>query len=268
MSENNTGFVHKFYQDAMPKIYGIGASIVIFGAMFKLLNWPGGALMLGVGLTTEAIIFFLSSFEPQAKETDWAKVYPELNDNYEGPSGVNKQQRQSGDSVSGKLDEMFAQAKIDGLLIDKLGSGMKALAESTEHIASLTRTAQVTQQFTLNLEKASDGLGDICIAQTSLLQAMKTLDDVGQYTNGFHDGLRDITVTLGRVNAVYSNDLQTINRQLEDTKTAYTSLTDTIYQLQTASNQTETFRSELAALNEKLSSLNNVYGNMLIALKS
>lgn len=252
----------------MPKIYGIGASIVIFGAMFKLLNWPGGALMLGLGLTTEAVIFILSSFEPQEKEVDWTRVYPELKEDYEGPLGLFRHQGQSEESISGKLDELFAQAKIDGALIDKLGNGMKSLAESTQHIASLTHTAQATQQFTTNLERASENLENIYEAQTGLLQAIKKLNDLAQYTQGFQEGLQNITETLGKANTLYTTQLQDINQQLEGTKTAYASLTDTIDQLQSASSQTENFRAELAALNEKLSSLNNVYGNMLIALKS
>jgi gliding motility-associated protein GldL len=267
-SENNNDFVHKFYKVIMPKIYGIGASIVIFGAMFKLLNWAGGAFMLGLGLTTEAIIFILSSFEPQEQEVDWTRAYPELKEDYVGPLGVSRQQGQSAESISGKLDELFAQAKIDGALIDKLGNGMKSLAESTQHIASLTHTAQATQQFTIHLERASENLENIYEAQSGLLQAMKQLDGLAQYTQGFHEGLQNITETLGRANAMYTTELQDVNQRLEGTKTAYASLTETIYQLQTASSQTENFRAELAALNEKLSSLNNVYGNMLIALKS
>lgn len=268
MVENNNSFVHKFYKDIMPKIYGIGASVVILGAMFKLLNWAGGALMLGVGLTTEAIIFFLSSFEPQIKEIDWSRAYPELKEDYEGPIGASRKQGQSGDSISGKLDELFAQAKIDGALIDKLGNGMKSLAESTQHIASLTHTAQATHNFTNNLEKASENLESIYGAQSSLLQVMQKLDGMTQHTQGFHEGLQNITETLGRANAVYSAEIQDINQRLEGTKAAYTSLTQNIYQLQTASSQTEDFRAQLTALNEKLSSLNNVYGNMLTALKS
>lgn len=267
-SENKNIFVYKFYKTIMPKIYGIGASIVIFGAMFKLLNWPGGALMLGLGLTTEAIIFILSSFEPQEEEVDWSRAYPELKEDYEGPLGVARQQGQSEESISGKLDELFAQAKIDAALIGKLGDGMKSLAESTQHIAALTHTAQTTQQFTINLEKASENLEIMFGTQSGLIQTMKKLDNLAQYTDGFYEGLKNITETLGKANAMYTTDLQDFNQRLEGTKTAYASLTDTIYQLQSASNQTEKFRTELAALNEKLSSLNNIYGNMLIALKS
>ena len=84
MSKRKGGFVELFYSAIMPKIYGIGASIVILGALFKINHYPGADLMLVIGLTTEAIIFFFSAFEPKHKEPDWAKVYPELAPDYEG----------------------------------------------------------------------------------------------------------------------------------------------------------------------------------------
>jgi gliding motility-associated protein GldL len=78
MANNKHSFKHQFYTVIMPKIYGIGAAVVILGAMFKILDWPFASLMIGVGLTTEALIFFLSAFEPRHEEVDWSKVYPEL----------------------------------------------------------------------------------------------------------------------------------------------------------------------------------------------
>lgn len=66
--------------------YGLGASIVILGALFKILHWElnlgaftlGGGTLLAIGLITEAIIFAISAFEPVDDDLDWALVYPEL----------------------------------------------------------------------------------------------------------------------------------------------------------------------------------------------
>ncbi len=68
----------------MPKIYGIGAAIVIVGALFKIQHWEGAGIMLTVGLLTEAVIFFLSAFQPQPHDPDWSRVYPQLADDYHG----------------------------------------------------------------------------------------------------------------------------------------------------------------------------------------
>ena len=78
MSKKKGGFVELLYKTIMPKVYGIGAAVVIIGALFKILHYEGADQMLFIGLTTEAIIFFLSAFEPPHQEPDWSKVYPEL----------------------------------------------------------------------------------------------------------------------------------------------------------------------------------------------
>ena len=53
---------------AMNFAYGMGAAVVIIGALFKLMHWPGASLMLIIGLGTEALIFGLSAFDPVDKE--------------------------------------------------------------------------------------------------------------------------------------------------------------------------------------------------------
>jgi gliding motility-associated protein GldL len=62
--------------------YGMGAAVVIVGALFKIIHFELGPLtgtrMLAVGLLTEAFIFALSAFEPVDNELDWSLVYPEL----------------------------------------------------------------------------------------------------------------------------------------------------------------------------------------------
>lgn len=267
-NKQQADFSYKFYKVIMPKIYGIGAAVVILGAMFKLLNWAGGGLMLGVGLTTEAIIFFLSAFEPQPKEIDWTKAYPELKE--EGQEGLpitHRNQDPLDLSLSSKLDEIFEKAQIDQQLLEKLSNGMQALAVSTQHIASLANTAQAVQQFTSNLEKASDMLANTTEAQAGFLQAVQNLDGLSNHTQAFSTSLQNITVTLDRVNDAYTTDLGDVNEKIQGTKAAYASLADAIGQLQTAGDQIQIFREEMALLSNKVASLNNVYGNMLTALK-
>lgn len=68
----------KAYKNFMTKLYGIGASLVILGALFKITHWPAATLMLSIGMITESIIFFFSAFEEQPVIPDWSLVYPEL----------------------------------------------------------------------------------------------------------------------------------------------------------------------------------------------
>jgi len=66
------------YKNFMKYLYGWGASVVLMGALFKLQHWPAAGVMLIVGMSTEAIIFFFSAFEPIVEEVDWSIVYAEL----------------------------------------------------------------------------------------------------------------------------------------------------------------------------------------------
>jgi len=169
-------FRAKFYGDIMPKIYGIGAAVVIAGAMFKLLNWPGGALMLGLGLTTEAVIFLLSAFEPKAKEVDWTIVYPELGES-SSPHTSALTMRSNQGPVGEKLDELFAHAKIDSALIERLGQGMEHLSKSVATMASsinkLQAAGEETEKFQTELAQLSQRVASLKKVYGNMLTALK-----------------------------------------------------------------------------------------------
>ena len=260
-------FKKKFYADIMPKFYGIGASVVILGAMFKLLNWPGGAFMLGVGLFTEAIIFLLSAFEPKEKELDWTKAYPGLLEGYEGGAATSARSHASG-PIGEKIDDMFAQAKIDSALIERLGQGMHRLSDSVANMAAMPNLAAATEKYTVNVEKASETLERMHEAQAGALSAINGLANASQETQGYHEQVQNITETLGALNSAYKQELQETNLRSKTTHEVYTRIAESMEKMQAASEETERFETALAQLSGKLDSLNDIYGNMLSALKN
>jgi len=138
----------KPYKNFMAKLYGIGASIVIAGALFKILHWPGADYMLMVGMLTESVIFFFSAFEPLHKDYDWALVYPELDvkkGEYQGP-------------VTHQLDRMLEQANIDSQLIESLAAGMRNLSDNTKKLSNTADAALATEGYVANISKAKDAV--------------------------------------------------------------------------------------------------------------
>jgi gliding motility-associated protein GldL len=266
LNSKNNNRVDNFFKVVMPKVYGIGAAVVIAGAMFKLLNWPGGALMLGLGLSTEAIIFILSAFEPQHEEVDWTKVYPELNTDYQGEAIISR--ARPVDSVSEKLDELFSKAQIDQTLINKLGEGMSRLADSVSTMANLSQVGAVTEQYAVNMGKASEVLESIYESHTNVLGAVRNLADVSQGSQQYYEQVQQLTGTLSKINVNYQEELKETQLRLDQSKAVFERISESINKLQEASNETENFKQELSQLSEKLASLNSVYGNMLTALKS
>ena len=140
------------YKNFMAKVYGLGASVVLIGAMFKINHYPGADIMLIIGLGTEAIIFFFSAWEPPFVEPDWSLVYPELAFQYHN---VGKGEPRKVETPTEKLDEMFEKANIDQEVIDKLGKGIEKLAENANQLGKLSDASAVTEDFTATLASAS-----------------------------------------------------------------------------------------------------------------
>lgn len=144
------------WKSFMAKLYGLGASVVIIGALFKINHWQGAGTMLAIGLITEAIIFFFSAFEPLHEEIDWTLVYPELagipddetlglsstDNRYRGTSSVGTGGG-AGSAALAKFDEMLEKAEITPDLFQKLGAGMKKLGESTANMNAMEMSLQL-----------------------------------------------------------------------------------------------------------------------------
>src|SRR5690606_2281449 len=111
--------------------------------------------MLIAGLGTEAIIFALSAFQPVPHEPDWARVYPQLADDYNG-EGLMPATMSGGASLTGKLDNMLRDANVTPDTINSLGIGLNRLSETTAQMADLSQATAATQDYTVRVRAASD----------------------------------------------------------------------------------------------------------------
>ena len=116
------------WKNFMSKLYGLGASIVIIGALFKIQHWSMAGLFLTVGLITESIIFFFSAFEPRHDEVDWSLVYPELAglDDEADLEGYHKHSL-SNTSALEKFDSLIENAEITPKNVHVIGGGATSL---------------------------------------------------------------------------------------------------------------------------------------------
>jgi hypothetical protein len=218
----------KGFKSFMAKLYGIGAAVVILGAMFKILHWPGADIMLIVGLSTESVIFFFSAFEKPASEYDWSLVYPELAgmDDLDD-EGLNRGVRGGGgggmiqSSVTGELDSMLEEAKIDSELIQSLGDGLRKFGEGASQLNVALEASSATHEYSDQLKLASKNMESL--------------------------------------NALYALQLEGSANHVE----AQNSLME---KLNESMSQSDRLSSEVNSLVTNLSSLNSVYGGMLSAM--
>ncbi|GAA4422528.1 hypothetical protein GCM10023188_00180 [Pontibacter saemangeumensis] len=250
----------------MPKIYGIGAAVVIVGALFKIQHWNGANEMLIVGLLTEAAIFFLSAFQPQGHEPDWARVYPQLADDYAGDGLVPA--HANGASVTGKLDEMMRNADITPESISTLGLGLSRLSDTTAQLADLSQATAATDEYNTRVRAAANQLGEINKAYATTAEALAQMAGSTVDAQEYHGQVQNMTRNLGALNAVYEMELQDANSHLKAMNKFYGNLSMAMENLTDASKDTAQFKEEVSRLTHNLHNLNTVYGNMLTAMRS
>lgn len=146
--------------------YGMGASVVIIGALFKITHmefgWFNGNNMLTIGLLVEAFIFAISAFEPVDEELDWAKVYPELKDGeaktLRKAKDVIVEPQDAESTLSKKLDQLLKDAKIDGELMNSLGKSIRNFEAASKEIAPTVDSVASTQKYANEMTLAAQQL--------------------------------------------------------------------------------------------------------------
>lgn len=153
------------YKNFMAKVYGIGASVVLIGALFKINHYPYADLALIIGLGTEATVFFLSAFEPPHIDPDWSLVYPELSGMYSAVKNSEGNISTQGDrTTTRQLDEMLKKAHIEQETIERLGTGLEKLSNTATNISDVTDAAIASKEFTVQMKTAANharNLGEI-----------------------------------------------------------------------------------------------------------
>jgi gliding motility-associated protein GldL len=254
----------KKYKNFMAKLYGIGAAVVIAGALFKIQHWEGAGIMLTVGLLTEAIIFLFSAFEPLHEETDWSLVYPELAGMHDPNHGKDKKKKI--DPVSQALDKMLTDAKIGPDLIASLGTGLRTLGDNTAKLSDLSDASVATNDYVKNVSAASKSVTDLSASYQKATQAMNGLSTAGDDVKMYNEQVQLAGKNLGALNAVYELQLQDSNNHLKQTSKFYDGINQLMGNLNESLDDTKRYKDEVSKLAKNLSSLNTVYGNMLSAM--
>ncbi|MBE0674126.1 MAG: gliding motility protein GldL [Bacteroidales bacterium] len=264
----------------MAKLYGLGASVVIVGALFKIQHWPLAGILLTVGLLTEATIFFFSAFEPLHEEPDWTLVYPELAGI--GEEGASSHGRAVGGGGAGsaalaKFDEMLVNSDITPDLFQKLGTGMKKLSDATVAFSGMGDAATASTEYIRSVKNANESLGKLNDTYQETASVIKesnnsyrniadSLAVVESSGKSYQHQIEALNKNLSALNAVYELQLRNSNEHVKETETIYKGLQGMVKDLNDSAGDTKKYRDQIVALNENLSALNNVYGNMLAAM--
>ncbi len=192
--------------------YGFGASIVILGALFKILHWEigflNGGLLLAIGLIVEAIIFAISAFEPTEEDLDWSLVYPELAG---GEARKKDGSKEAEGILSKKLDQMLKEAKVDAELMGSLGESIRNFEDAAKNMGPTTDAVNSTKKYSEELSLAATQMESLnSLYKVQLENAAKQTDineEVASNASKLKEQMQSLATNLGSLNGVYGGML-------------------------------------------------------------
>ena len=202
--------------------YGMGAAIVIIGALFKIAHFEIGPLtgtvMLTIGLVTEALIFAISAFEEPAKELDWSLVYPELAG---GHAVANKSKAENPTEAQGllsqKLDNMLKEAKIDGELMASLGNSIKNFEGAAKSISPTVDAISSQKKYADEMNTAAaqmEALNSLYKVQLDSASRNATANqEIAENAAKLKEQMQSMTSNIASLNAVYGGMLTAMSNR-------------------------------------------------------
>ena len=276
-------------------IYSAGASVVIIGALFKILHWPGASTVLMIGMFTEAFLFLIGTLEHPHPEFHWENVFPQLLEYGTKPELLEEKSKQPrptllGAGVAGAQTPMGAAAapaageaagakapQLKDEDFKALKDGIADLAKTASQLSELGKVADkgiklgekldaaeaATEAYSSKMAAAGAATDTYAAATVSLAQSYEQVSadmkHVADETKAYKEGVNDMGKKLASLNSVYELQLQAVNAQIEAQKGAAVAAKE-------AAEAQVAFAASTKQLQKQVADLNGIYGNMLNAL--
>ncbi len=227
-----------------------GASVVIFGAMAKILHLSWADWALKIGLTTEAIIFLIYAILPP----------PDM-----GSPAVAVVDK--GNPALKSMEKMLDEADITPANLSKLSSGFQKLGSTVDKMGEIGDVVQSAGEFGNNAKTAAVALSGITTAVNGAAASMASFNSASDSTKQFHEQVQVMTKNLSSLNTIYEMELQESNNHLKSLNQFYGKLNQAAAAMSTTAEDAQRAKEQIAALATNLGKLNGIYGNMISAMQ-
>ncbi|RAJ03901.1 gliding motility-associated protein GldL [Chitinophaga skermanii] len=227
----------------------IAASIVIVGALFKILHWKGADIALMVGLLTEALIFLVYAFVPDDHAPAAATVTVAASGNVAG------------------LDKMLEEADITPTNLKRLSENFSKLGNTVDKMKDISDVVAVTGDYTAKTKEAANAIGSLTQTYANAAAAVSTFNSASESTRNFHEQVQSMTKNLASLNAIYELELQDTNNHLKAMNGFYSNLLSASQAMSSSAEDAKKTQEQISLLAKNLGNLNTIYGNMLTAMQ-
>ncbi len=261
-------------------IIGLGASVVLLGALFKLQHWNGAGIMLTIGMVTEAFIFALQGIVPPHKDYYWERYYPNLDENPEveaykkgvkfvaptTPLGLGGGSG-SGSGATGALDKMLEDANINAPNLKRLNDNFQQFGKTVEQMKDISDVTAATGAYSQSAREAADSLVKLKDTYANASATMQSFNNAADSTTQFHNQIQVLSKNLGTLNQIYEVELQDANNHLKAMNKFYSNLVNASDAMASSADDAVAAKEQIAKLSTNLTALNSIYGNMLTAMQ-
>lgn len=253
-------------------IIGLGASVVLLGALFKIQHWPGGSIMLTAGMTVEAFIFAMLGLLPPHADYYWERFYPDITKNphveaHEKSAAAGAKKLENKESAAKSLDKMMEEANITPAAIKRLGDNFQRFGNTVEQMKDITEVTSATGAYSQSARDAADALGKMKDTFVGATKTMGAFNSAADDTMKFHDQVKTLSKNLGTLNQIYEVELTDANNHLKAMNKFYSNLVNASDAMASSAKDATNTKDQIALLSKNLTSLNQIYGNMLSAMQ-
>ena len=282
--------------------YSLGAAVVIWGALFKILHLPGGSLLLSIGMGTEVLMFILSAFDTPPKTYHWEEVFPVLNSknpedrpdfsgggggtviiggNGKGGNGGNGSNGGGQPEVSA-ADARRAVGIPEGLNLSEadtqsLTDSIQKMSAAADQLSRMAELTDATQQYLSQLAAISSQMEQLRAATESLTQVSNTLlgsyqsitshsDGLSEQSSGYVEQMEALNRNISGLNTIYEIQLKSISSQLDNIDRVNNGIKNISRMYESAMGDSDRYCKESEKMTQYIQQLNSVYEKMITAM--
>ena len=280
--------------------YSIGAAVVIWGALFKILHLPGGNTLLCIGMGTEVLMFILTAFDRPPKEYPWEEVFPVLGSKnpedrpdfaggggggiviggVQTPGASYAEEKIKGEGIS--VSDPRAAAGLPGIALSEedtlsLSESIQRMSAASEQLSRMAELTDATQQYLAQMASISDQMKQLKETTQALNKVSEVLldsyraitensENITHSSTGYVQQMEDLNRNIGGLNTIYEIQLKSVSSQLDSIDRVNRGIKDIRDMYEKSSRQSAQYCEETEKMARYMQQLNQVYEKMIHAM--
>lgn len=267
--------------------YSIGAAIVIWGALFKILHLAGGNTLLSIGMGTEVLMFILTAFDRPEKSYNWENVFPALEDeslvDKSNPVVIGGTQTRPSALPAVTEDEARRAVGLPaGIELSEndsrsLTESIAKMAAASDQLSKMAELTSATQQYLDRMSAIAEEMTRLRETTSALNTVSETLltsyqaitrnsEEITAAATGYAGQMQDLSRNIGGLNTIYEIQLKSVSSQLDSIDRVNRGIKDIKDMYERSSQQAASYCEETERMTRYMQQLNAVYEKMLRAM--